>query len=444
MTPEAPSRGPTPERTGEAKLLPFQISTLAVMVVGYTGYYACRSNFSVALPLLVEDLVAQGWTPTAARIHFGEVASLGVLAYAGGKFLNGTLTEYVGGRRAFVGGMVLSSLFTLLFASTGAVPIFTLAWIGNRLVQTGGWVGMVKLTSRWFAYDAYARAMAVVSMSYLFGDAAVRWSMGELLSAGFGWRGLFVVVALVLAGLAGLSAWALRESPAERDLPEPEAHPENLFGENESGVPPSFGTLASTLLSSRAFWLICAISFALTLLRETFNTWTPMFFVQDVGMTADDAARWSALFPLSGGVAVLGAGWIGDRVGRRGRAWVMILGLAVTSVGLLLLGRASGDAVAAVVLVAAIGFSMLAPYSYLAGAISLDFGGKSGSAAACGFIDGVGYLGGVLAGGGVARLATSLEWSGAFASLSTMALLGCIASVGYLRGIGVDRQPDTR
>lgn len=425
--------GPGSGRLSPLALRPFQLSTLAVMVLGYTGYYACRSNFSVALPLLVEDLQARGWTATAARLHFGEVASLGVLAYAAGKFLNGPLTEYIGGRRAFLGGMVLSSLFTLLFAGTNTVPVFTLAWIGNRLVQTGGWVGMVKITSRWFAYDAYARAMAIVSMSYLFGDAAVRWAMGGLLSAGLGWRGLFVIVALGLASLAALSTWALRESPSERALPEPEAHPENLFADKSPDVPPTFRTLARTFLASRAFWLICAISFALTLLRETFNTWTPMFFVQEVGMPADAAARWSALFPLSGGVAVLGAGWLGDRVGRRGRAWVMIIGLATTSIGLLLLGRTSGEAVAATALIAAIGFSMLAPYSYLAGAISLDFGGKTGSAAACGFIDGVGYLGGVLAGSGVARLATSFEWSGAFASLSAIALLGCFASVGYLR-----------
>ena len=45
-------------------------------------------------------------------------------------------------------------------------------------------------------------------------------------------------------------------------------------------------------------------------------------------------------------------------------------------------------------------FLLIGPYSYLAGAISLDFGGKRGGATACGIIDGVGYLGGVLAGEG--------------------------------------------
>ena len=57
-------------------------------------------------------------------------------------------------------------------------------------------------------------------------------------------------------------------------------------------------------------------------------------------------------------------------------------------------------------------FLLIGPYSYLAGAISLDFGGKRGGATACGIIDGVGYLfGGVLAGNVVARL-SGTRWAG--------------------------------
>ncbi len=410
-----------------------QAITLAVMVVGYTGYYACRSNFSVALPLLVDELSSQGWSASAARTRLGEIASLGVLAYALGKFVSGTWTDVVGGRRAFFAGMALSCGFTVAFAASATVPLFTVAWIGNRLVQSSGWVGTVRLTSRWFGYAAYARAMAVVSMSFLFGDALVRWAMGSLLAAGLGWRSLFLAAAGTLATIAAASAWLLRDSPTERDLPEPPPHPENLFRHRSDDAPVSVAELWRTLARSPAFGAVCAISFALTLLRETFNTWTPTFFVEHAGLSVEAAARWSALFPLSGGIAVLGAGWLGDRIGRDGRARLMIAGQAAAAGGLLLLGWSATGPAATVALVGAIGFSMLAPYSYLAGAISLDFGGRAGSAAACGIIDGVGYLGGVLAGGGVARLASSLGWGGALSSLSAMAVFGVLASVVYLR-----------
>ena len=71
---------------------------LALLTLGYTGYYLCGSNFSVAMPLLVEYLEAGGMTLDSARIALGGVASLGVFAYAFGKFASGPLNERFGAR----------------------------------------------------------------------------------------------------------------------------------------------------------------------------------------------------------------------------------------------------------------------------------------------------------------------------------------------------------
>ena len=72
------------------------------------------------------------------------------------------------------------------------------------------------------------------------------------------------------------------------------------------------------------------------------------------------------------------------------------------------------------------------PYSYLAGAISLDFGGKQGSSTASGFIDGIGYLGGMMAGDGMARIVVRLGWKGAFLVLGGVAILSTAAAVLFL------------
>ena len=407
-----------------------------MLVVGYSGYYLCRSNFSVALPLIARDLTDAGMDPGRARILLGEIASLGVLAYAFGKFASGATTDFLGGRRSFLFGMVGSSLCTVGFALSGTPPLFTLAWLGNRLVQSMGWVGMVKITSRWFSFSAYGTVMAIVSLSFLFGDAVARWFMGTLLAEGFGWREVFFVVAGVLFAIFLASALLLRESPRAWGAAEPAANPENLFGrDGEHATPAGLRALLAPFLASRVFWTVCALSLGLTLLRESFNTWTPTFFVDGVGLTEGSAARWSALFPLFGGVSVLFAGWLGDRLGRGGRAWIIVAGLAATVASLLGLGLLSFDAArfAPIALVALTGFLMIGPYSFLAGAIALDLGGKQGSATACGVIDGVGYLGGVLAGGGVAHLAVAFGWQGAFVALAGVAALSCAAGVLLLR-----------
>jgi len=61
----------------------------------------------------------------------------------------------------------------------------------------------------------------------------------------------------------------------------------------------------------------------------------------------------------------------------------------------------------------------------------LDFGGKRAAAASSGIIDGVGYLGGVLAGDSVARLAVAHGWRGVFVALAVVSALSAVAA-GYL------------
>ena len=82
-------------------------------------------------------------------------------------------------------------------------------------------------------------------------------------------------------------------------------------------------------------------------------------------------------------------------------------------------------------LVGLVGLLMLGPYSYLAGAISLDLGGKQGGATACGIIDGVGYLGAMMAGDSVGRLSRDFGWSGAFQVLAGVGLLTSLAAAVF-------------
>src|SRR5262245_11604521 len=140
------------------RLRRWQALTVTLLVFGYAGYYLCRSNFSVALPLIIDDMAARGWDANVAKVSLGALASIGVFAYAVGKFLSGGLTDLLGGRRAFLLGSAGAIVCTALFALGGGLPIFTLSWALNRLLQSTGWPGAVKLTSRWFSYSRYGAA----------------------------------------------------------------------------------------------------------------------------------------------------------------------------------------------------------------------------------------------------------------------------------------------
>ena len=107
------------------------VATVMLLASGYAGYYFCRSDYSVALPLIVAEQARHGVAASVAQVRLGSIASLGVLAYALGKFPSGGLADRFGGRRNFLFGLGGSVFFTIVFLLGGGFPVFTLAWIGT-------------------------------------------------------------------------------------------------------------------------------------------------------------------------------------------------------------------------------------------------------------------------------------------------------------------------
>jgi sugar phosphate permease len=429
------------EQGAAGSLARWRAATVILLFAGYAGYYICRANLSVSAPLLIAELHARGASIGSATLAIGAIASAGTLAYAFGKFFLTWLGDAAGGKRSFLAGMLGAIAFTALFAAGGGVPVFMTAWIGNRLSQSIGWAALVKVSSKWFDYASYGSLMAILSLSYLAGDAAARGGMGALIGAGFGWRALFLIAAGCLALIFLANLFLLRESSRAAGFDEPAVNPLNVFANAHDPQPRDPWRLAQPLLRSRAFLIVCALSFGTTLLREALGTWTPTYFASFAGLSVAHAAAYSALSPAAGVLSVLAAGWLSDRLGATGRARIAFAGLALTACALAVLATLpKGAGLLAVIVVVAVALFNTGPYSYLAGAMALDFGGRDASALASGLIDGVGYLGGALAGVGVARLALAFGWGGAFAALTLLMALTALAA-GVLITM-VRRTPD--
>ena len=421
-----------------------QAWTVALLFVGYAAYYFCRSDLSVAMPQLIEDLQRHGMAGSDAVIRLGQLASFGVLAYALGKLCLTGLGDIWGGRRSFTLGMGGAVLFTLLFASTGFLPVFTIAWIGNRLSQSIGWAGLIKVCSKWFGYSSYGTVIGILSLSYLVGDAAARQSMGLLMQHGFGWRTIFFFAALVAGVCLLANLLFLRESRVDAGYAPPQANPLNLFAGSSSEARTIWEVL-KPLLMSRTFGLVCLLSLGCTLVRETFGLWTTVYLHDFFAYSVSRAASASAIFPALGAVSVLLTGWISDRLGASGRSLVMFYCLTATVAPLAVLVSLRSASILPVVAIGAVALFLIGPYSYLAGAFALDLGGSKAGAASSGLIDGVGYLGGVAAGDSIARLSVAFGWRGVFAVLTVVTALSALAA-GYLyfHQRGVQRKMTTQ
>ena len=415
-----------------ARLRNWQRITVGSLIVGYAGYYVCRSNFSVATPLLLDAFGAQG----IDKEMIGLIASVGVLFYAVGKVFNGVLCDFIGGRKMFLFGMIGSVAATLFFGIGAGVAVFMIAWSLNRLIQSMGWGALVKITSNWFPFGQYGTIMGLLSLSFLFGDVVARFFLGGLISAGTGWRGVFYAAAATLTVIAVINHFLLKSSPKDIGEPEPPVNPHNLYGEQGSRKRPSdLKTLLMPFFKSFGFWMVAIMSLGLTLIRESFNFWTPTYLAEVGMLSAGEAAQYSLLFPLFGGVSVLVFGYLADHLAGGKRSVAIMIGVVPLVLVLGFMGgvRSVSSAMLPLVLVSVAAFLMMGPYSFLAGAISLDLGGKQGSSTAAGLIDSAGYFGGILSGYGIGALAQRLGWYAVFIGLAVVALITLVAAVFYWR-----------
>ena len=178
---------------------------------------------------------------------------------------------------------------------------------------SAGWGGMVKQVPDWFAQRSMAFAMGVLSLGFVFGGvcatllagAIAKWSSND-------WRWIMSGPSLVLIFIL-LVCWAMlpgRNAPAAR------------FGDPARPAKGRNGGFdfhrITDLLVVRRFWIVCALSFTLTLLRETFNTWTVDFFKSSggTGMSNQIAAFLSTPFDAFGAIGILALGWIFGRIGQ--------------------------------------------------------------------------------------------------------------------------------
>src|SRR5262245_52920511 len=294
---------PTGVLLSDRRLARWRAVTLAALFTGYAGYYVCRSNLSVAAPLIGQEF------PDIGKKELGLLSSAGLVAYALGKVVNGLSADLVGGRRVFLLGMFLSAVCVVAFGLSSGLSAFLIIWVANRFVQSMGWGALVGIAGRWYPVRVYATVMGVLSLSYLIGDSLARLYLGQIMDVGVGWRGLFFASAGTLVLIALVGTLTVFDRPSDLGLPDPESRDRSA---TESA--PGIRTLLGRLIGNPMFWLVCAMNAGLTLIRETFNYWTPLFLKEEADLPPAWAAAASAVFPGAGALAALAAGALSDRL----------------------------------------------------------------------------------------------------------------------------------
>jgi sugar phosphate permease len=398
---------------------------LSTLVLGYIGIYICRKNFSVANPLIRQ---AFGWN----KEQIGMVASYSTFTYMLGKFVFGPIIDRVGGRGAFLLALTMVAAFGVLGGLANSLPMLIVIYSLNRLAGAAGWGGMVKQVPDWFPARSMPLAMGVLSLGFVFGGICATLLAGAIAEwSSNNWRWVMSGPSLVLGAILFLCWVVLPRGPKKSGS----AESRTVESSRVAGF--QFRHV-SELLAIRQFWIVCALSFTLTLLRETFNTWTVDFFQTTAGsgMSSQMAAFLATPFDALGAVGIVLLGWLFGRIGKAARMRLVAAILSLLTVLILLLPMlGSRNAWLGMAAVGGIGFLVYGPYSLLAGVLAVEIRGKEYVATVAGMVDGVGYLAGILAGQQFGRILDLGGYALGFKCLAALAAISAVLSLFlYSRG----------
>ncbi len=149
--------------TKEYKFWRYRI--FALTWLAYAGFYLCRKNFSIAMPLLSQDY---GFTIDNFAMFLGFYS----LFYAVGQFYNGFLSDKFGPRLIVGIGLFVSILANIFMGFSAALLVFGLWWCINGIGQSTGWSGTVKNMAPWFRRKERGVVLSWWATCYVIGAIA--------------------------------------------------------------------------------------------------------------------------------------------------------------------------------------------------------------------------------------------------------------------------------
>jgi sugar phosphate permease len=253
---------------------------------------------------------------------FGSLGAVYFYIYAAMQLPAGTLADTLGPRKTITMGLLLSAAGSLVMSMA---PSFAMLYAGRLMVSFGVsvvWINLLKLVMEWFRSRELATMTGLSSSLINLGQVAATTPLALMIIA-VGWRASLVTVAQVTFGLAAISWFIIRDSPAQVGLAP-------IAGLNEPSVrqilePHDTSRLnlrqrLKIVLSNRRLWPLFLIHFGIIGAYSTFfNNWAVVYLMQTYGLVRDIAAN----FVLTAAVGMMvGAplvGFLSDRILHRRR-----------------------------------------------------------------------------------------------------------------------------
>jgi OPA family glycerol-3-phosphate transporter-like MFS transporter len=379
----------------------------------YAMFYMARYNLSVADPYLLK---AFGWT----KVDLGILKSAGLITYGISVFLNGPLADRIGGKRAILigagGSAVCNCIFALFGAHLAAIgggrsAAVALSFVSaaNFYFQSFGALSIVKVNAAWFNVRERGSFAGIFGIMIQLGRF-LAFFVGAQLLARYAWQSAFFVPSVALVVLFMLDYFLVADSPAKAGLGEYDTGDESA---EDAARPVTLGFVLRKVFATPVAWVIAGASFCTGIVRQgILDQWSILYFKEVYGLAPNSSLvqllqAW--MIPILSVFAGLAAGFASDRIFGARRGPVICIAFGGQMIALICLGQVH-NALPAVVVLASLQFFINAGHSLIAGAASMDFGGKKAAATAAGLFDGMQYVAGSVVGFGMGSLLQKHGW----------------------------------
>ncbi len=387
--------------------------------IAYAGYYFCRKNLSVLMPMLSRER-------SYSNLQFAHLIFAFSLAYVVGQFISGFLSDRYGPRKVVAAGALVSVAATVLMGIWQSPTLFLLLELVNGLGQSTGWSGICKLMAAWFVRAERGVVMAWWSTCYVLGGflatVFATWMVTTPhLLPELGWRRGMFGPALILAIVAIFFAWAARDNPRRAGLSASfQEDREDVLGETTPGAHSSW----AFLLKNPNIQAIAAMYFLLKLARYSLLFWLPLYLSQKLRYSDERAGYTSSLFEMIGFLGPILAGyasdrWLGSRRFPVGAVMLWALGLICLVQPLANLAGFWGTAVS----ISVIGILVYGPDTLMSAAAVQDSARSADTGLALGYVDGVGSCGQLVSGYVIAGIVQWFGWDSTFTLFAVVSIL---------------------
>lgn len=375
----------------------------------YAMFYMGRYNLNVSSEKMIEIF-------HLTKAQFGIIATAGFWTYGLSVFINGPLSDRIGGRKAIlvgaIGATIINLIIGLLFLNgwqTKLIVGMSLLYSVNCYFQSFGALAVVKINAPWF----HVRERGIfggifgimISSGYLFA-----YTIGGWIISHFPWFYVFLIPSACIFIMFLIDLILIKDKPSEAGF-------QNFnTGDASSDDPDKDKPINREYLIKKVFTNPVIITLAVSefctgFVRQGLMLWfvpflkevhninygTLLFNVATLGIT------------VGGILGGLLCGYLSDKWFQSRRPPVAFIFYIGQIISLLILGYTKSPAIAAFM----IGFTCMwifGVHGMLTGTASMDFGGTKTASTVAGFLDGVQYLASGLTGFLLGFLLDKLGW----------------------------------